>query len=133
LSEYSGVITKFIDRIRQELPLIIYGDGSQTRDFVYVNDIVNAIMLALENENAPGNIFNVGTGRAVSLQELADTMLSLAGVDLKIVNADPRIGDIRHSYADITKASHLLGYKPEFSLKEGLEALLRENNILAKL
>ena len=133
LSEYSGVITKFIDRIKQKLPIVIYGDGSQTRDFVYVNDIVNAIMLALENENAPGNIFNVGTGRAVSLQELADTMLSLAGVDLKIVNADPRIGDIRHSYADITKASHLLGYKPEFSLKEGLEALLRENNILAKL
>ena len=68
LSEYSGVITKFIDRIKQKLPLIIYGDGSQTRDFVYVNDIVNAIMLALENKKAPGHIFNVGTGRAVPLQ-----------------------------------------------------------------
>ena len=132
LSEYSGVITKFIDRIKQKLPLIIYGDGSQTRDFVYVNDIVNAIMLALENKKAPGNIFNIGTGMAVPLKALANTMLSLTGADLKIVNADPRLGDIKHSYADITKASQLLGYKPEFSLKEGLEALLRENNILAK-
>jgi UDP-glucose 4-epimerase len=132
LSEYSGVITKFIDRIKQKLPLIIYGDGSQTRDFVYVKDIVNAIMLALENKKAPGNIFNVGTGRAVPLQELADTMLSLTGADLKIVKAAPRLGDIKDSYANITKASQLLGYKPKFSLKEGLEALLRENNILAQ-
>jgi UDP-glucose 4-epimerase len=132
LSEYSGVITKFIDRIKQKLPLIIYGDGSQTRDFVYVNDIVNAIVLSLENKKAPGNIFNVGTGRAIALQELANTMLSLTGEDLKIVNAEPRLGDIKHSYADITKANQLLGYKPKFSLKEGLEALLRENNILAK-
>jgi UDP-glucose 4-epimerase len=132
LSEYSGVITKFIDRIKQKLPLIVYGDGSQTRDFVYVNDIVNAIVLALENKKAPGNIFNVGTGKEVPLQELAKTMLSLTGAMLQIVNVDPRIGDIKHSYADITKASQLLGYKPEFSLKEGLEALLCENNILAK-
>jgi len=132
LSEYSGVITKFIDRIKQKLSLIIYGDGSQTRDFVYVNDIVNSIMLALENKKAPGNIFNVGTGRAVPLQELAETMLSLTSADLMIVNADHRLGDIKHSYADITKASQLLGYAPEFSLKEGLEALLRENNILAE-
>ena len=132
LSEYSGVITKFIDRIKQKLPLIIYGDGSQTRDFVYVNDIVKAIVLALENKKAPGHIFNVGTGRAVPLQELANTMLCLTGADLKIINADDRIGDIKHSYADITKASQLLGYKPDFSLNQGLEVLLRENNILAK-
>ena len=132
LSEYSGVITKFIDRITQRLPLIIYGDGSQTRDFVYVNDIVNAIVLALENKEAPGNVFNVGTGTAVSLQELANTMLSLTEVDLKIINADHRIGDIKNSYANINKANQLLGYKPEFSLKEGLKALLHENNILVK-
>ena len=127
LNDYSGVITKFIDRIKQRLPLVIYGDGSQTRDFVYVEDTVNAIILALENRKVDGEVFNIGFGKATSIQELAQTMLSLAGLDLEILKAPPRLGDIKHSYADISKANKLLGYKPQFSLKEGLKDLLGEN------
>ena len=124
LSEYSGVITKFIDRIKQGLPLIIYGDGSQTRDFVYVRDVVEAVLLALGNRKAEGEVFNVGTGRATSIQELAETMLSLTGAKLGIVKAPARQGDIKESYADISKANRLLAYKPKFLLKDGLKDLL---------
>ncbi len=131
LNDYSGVITKFMDRIKQRRPLIIYGDGSQTRDFVYVQDIVNAIVLALENENVNGEVFNIGTGKAVTIAELAKTMLSLTGTGLEIVNAPARSGDIRQSYANISKASRLLGYKPQFTLKEGLKELLSQSALLS--
>ena len=130
LNDYSGVITKFIDRIKQKKPLTIYGDGSQTRDFVYVQDIVSAIMLALENDNVNGEIFNIGFGKKTTIQELAQTILSSTGADLKILNLPIRQGDILHSYANISKAKKHLGYTPRFTLKEGLEALLIENSLL---
>lgn len=130
LNDYSGVITKFMDRIKQRLPLVIYGDGMQTRDFVYVKDVVNAIVLALGDEKASGEVFNIGTGRAISIQELAETMTSSAGINLGITKSCGRAGDIKHSYADISKAHKLLGYEPEFSLATGLKALLNANNLL---
>ena len=130
LNDYSGVITKFMDKIKQKAPLIIYGDGSQTRDFVYVKDIVNAIVLGLENEKAEGEIFNVGSGKPTTIQELAQTMLSLAGVNLEIQNVPPRLGDIKQSYGNINKANKQLGYKPLFTLKEGLQELLSQNCLL---
>jgi UDP-glucose 4-epimerase len=124
LNDYSGVIAKFKDRIKQRLPLIVYGDGSQTRDFVYVQDVVNAIMLALENQAVNGEIFNIGTGKATSIKELSQTMLSLTRVDLNVLNAPARSGEILHSYADVSKANKLLKYKPQFTLKDGLKKLL---------
>jgi len=130
LNDYSGVITKFIDRIKQKKPLTIYGDGSQTRDFVYVKDIVSAILLALENDNVNGEIFNIGFGKKTTIQELAQTILTLTGSDLEILNLAIRQGDILHSYANISKAMKHLGYKPKFTLKEGLEALLIKNCLL---
>jgi UDP-glucose 4-epimerase len=130
LNDYSGVITKFKDRIEQRLPLLIYGDGLQTRDFVYIRDIVNAIILALENQAANGEIFNIGTGRATSIKELSRTMLSLAGVDLNVINDPDRLGEIVHSYADVSKANRLLKYKPKFTLTDGLKELLHEDTLL---
>jgi UDP-glucose 4-epimerase len=130
LNDYSGVITRFIDRIKQGLPLTIYGDGSQTRDFVHVSDIVEAIQCCLENENAEGQIFNIGSGKATSIDELAKTLLSLAGSKLEIIHEAPRQGDIKHSYANASKASKLLDYKPEMTLHDGLREILADAEAL---
>ena len=127
VNDYSGVITKFIERCREGLPLVVYGDGTQTRDFVNVSNVVDAILLAMEKNGAEGEIFNVGFGRAVSVQELAETVLETAGVDLEIRHDKPRLGDIKHSYADVSKAEKLLGYRPTVSLKAGLLKLLSED------
>ncbi len=126
LNEYSGVITKFIDRIKQKLPLTIYGDGLQTRDFVYVKDVVNAIVIALENKTISKEVFNVGTGKAVTIDELAKTMLLLTNAKIEIIKEPPRQGDIKQSYANINKAK-TLGFEPKFTLKKGLKELLNQN------
>ena len=130
LNDYSGVIVKFIEKINQELPLTIFGDGQQTRDFVFVQDIADALLLASQNDDVNGKIFNIGTGKATTIKSLAETLLQLTNSKVKLQFVPERSGDIKHSYANISKASELLGYKPEFSLAEGLKALLDENALL---
>lgn len=129
MNDYSGVITRFIDRCRQKLPLTIYGDGSQTRDFVNVKDVAEAILASTKSSTAEGEIFNIGSGKPTTINELAETVLELTGVDSKIHYEKLRAGDIKDSYADITKARKLLGYEPKVSLKDGLQALLTENMV----
>jgi UDP-glucose 4-epimerase len=124
-NQYSGVITQFRQRIRKKLPPIIFGDGTQTRDFIHVSDVTEAISKALEAPRAEGEIFNIGSGTATEIVELAKLMLSLAGLDLSIEYDAPRPGDIKNSYADITKAEKLLNFKPKVSLSTGLEILLK--------
>jgi len=126
LSEYSGVITKFFDRARKGLPLLIYGDGLQTRDFVNVHDVVTALLSCMENSKAEGEVFNIGTGKPVTINELARTVLELFGLDLEVRHERARKGEILQSYADIAKARKLLGYKPTVSLADGLRGLLGE-------
>ena len=126
MNDYSGVITRFIEFSKQGVPLVIYGDGSQTRDFVNVNDIVEAVLVSMKHNAAEGEIFNIGSGKPTSIDELAKTVLELAGVDLEIRYEKSRAGDIKDSYADISKAKKLLGYEPKVSLKAGLQALLEE-------
>ncbi len=132
MNEYSGVITRFIDRSKQGLPLTIYGDGSQTRDFVSVHDIVSAIILALNCREATGQIFTIGSGRKTSIEELAKTILELAGVDLEIRHENYRAGDIKDSYGDISKAKRLLGFEPRVSLHDGLRALIKEEHLASQ-
>ncbi len=114
---YAGVIYKFLERIREEKPLRIEGDGRQTRDFVYVGDVARAVVLALESD-ATG-VYNVGTGREISILDLARLLFDLTGRDTGLEFAPARPGDIRRSRADISKIREL-GWEPSLSLEEGL-------------
>lgn len=122
---YSGVITRFIDSCRRRAPLVIYGNGGQTRDFVHIQDAVDAVLIAMENEYAEGNVFNIGSGVAISIFDLADMIMEIAGVDLEVLYEEARPGDIRHSYASISKAESFLAYRPQIPLEYGLRTLLR--------
>jgi UDP-glucose 4-epimerase len=127
VNDYSGVITRFVDQTKQKSPLVVYGDGSQTRDFVHVSDVVEAVLCSLESEDAEGEVFNIGSGKPTTILELAQAILELTGVNSEILHGEPRLGDIKHSYADVSKAEKLLGYKPKLSLRQGLHTLLAEN------
>jgi UDP-glucose 4-epimerase len=129
VNDYSGVITRFVDRTKQRLPLVIYGDGSQTRDFVHVCDVVEAVLRSLDSKDAEGEVFNIGSGKPTSVLELAKTVIELTGLNLEILYDKPRLGDIKHSYAGISKAENLLGYRPRLSLRKGLRTLLAENEL----
>jgi len=123
---YSGVITQFINRLRQGKPPIIYGDGKQTRDFVYVEDVVEASMRALNSQNCVGEVINVGTGKPTAVNELANVLMELfkeAGT--KPEYGPPRAGDIQDSYADISKAERMLSYTPRIGLEKGIKRLLQ--------
>jgi len=124
LNDYSGVITKFINNIKGGQPLIIYGDGSQTRDFVNVSDVVDAIAASMNSSKATGEIIHVGTGKQTSINELARTISKLANAQVGIEYKEARVGEIKHSYADIAKASRLLGYQPRVLLEKGLAILM---------
>ena len=123
-SPYSGVITKFVQRAKKREALVIEGDGSQTRDFVHVSDVVRMIDMAFKKSASIGGTFNCGTGIGHSISELAEQIISLSGGDIPVEHAPPRIGDIRHSRADISLAERLLGYFPKKDLSEGLKELL---------
>ncbi len=122
--EYAGVIVRFMKRLAEGLPPEIYGDGKQTRDFVHVSDVARANVLALESGIDLG-VYNVGTGKAVSILELAELMMDIAGVKTEPVFGPPKLGDIRYSVADIGRAMRDLGYEPKVDLREGLIDLLK--------
>jgi nucleoside-diphosphate-sugar epimerase len=123
---YSGVITIFMNQLLQDKQPIIFGDGKQTRDFVYVDDVVQANMKALTARKATGEVVNVATGTASSINELLSNLQEIMEkTGLKPVRKPFRKGDIRHSCASIEKAKELLGYRPIFSLRKGLIELVR--------
>ncbi len=122
--EHIGVIAKFAERLSKGLPLIIYGDGNQTRDFISVHDIVRAIILAGESETS--GTFNVGTGKAVSLNELAQLMTSIFGVNLKPIYREARRGDILHSCADMTNTKEHLHFEAKEDLDSGITTIFKE-------
>jgi len=121
-SQYAAVIPIFISRALEGKPPIIFGNGEQTRDFVFVRDAVAAAILAVESD-ATG-VFNVATGNAVSINEVAELIIKIAGKDLEPIHQESRTGDIRHSLADISKAK-AFGYTPRYSLEEGLNETVR--------
>jgi UDP-glucose 4-epimerase len=124
---YAGVVEEFRRRIKAGKPLVIYGDGLQTRDFIHVSDVVEAIVKAVEVEEARG-VYNIGSGRAVTVRELAELMARIAGRTVEVKHVEPRPGDIRMSQADIAKAERELKFKPRIELEEGLRKLLEEDN-----
>jgi nucleoside-diphosphate-sugar epimerase len=124
---YSGVISIFINHLLENKPPIIYGDGEQTRDFVNVKDVVEANMLALSKRNVAGEVFNISTNEATTINTLARSLQKLMGkTNLEPVYAEPRVGDIRNSYADISKAKKNLKYTPKVQLEMGLNELIKE-------
>jgi len=121
-SPYSGVISRFASDALQGNPLTIFGDGTQTRDFVYVADVVNANIRAMESD-AQG-VFNVGTGRETDLLTLGEMIQSCTGNSPAVTFEPAREGDIHRSCADIAKAESAFGFVPEYSLQKGLEETL---------
>jgi len=129
-SDYSGVITQFMSRLAKDLPLVVFGDGEQTRDFVHVQDVAEANMLALKNGGIAGETFNIGTGVATTVNQLANMLLEVTNkTHLKIMHSKPRKGDIKHSVADISKARRKLHFNPKMSLKDGLEEFTKSYGI----
>lgn len=122
---YGGVISIFLDRLLRNMPPVIYGDGKQTRDFVYVKDVVEANMLALRRNDAVGETFNIGTGKRITVNKVAQLLKRMTSKEnLENVYSDSRLGDVRHGYADISKAKRILNYGPKFSMERGLEELV---------
>jgi UDP-glucose 4-epimerase len=122
-SPYAAVIPRFLTAAARGEPLIIFGDGGQTRDFVHVGDAVSALVLAAENPGT-GGVFNIGTGRSVSIRELARTVVAVTGSQSPIVHAAARAGEVRHSRADLTRARRDLGFEPAISLEQGLASMV---------
>lgn len=122
-SDYSGVISVFLEQARAGRPITVHGDGSQTRDFVHVDDVVRANLLAMETDHV-GEAYNVGTGRSISIEELANAVREATDSDSEIVHTEPREGDIERSRADIGKARSMLGYEPTTALEDGLATLV---------
>ena len=123
---YTGVMAIFSSRLLNHQSPVIYEDGRQSRDFIHVRDIVHGLLLAMDRPEADNQVFNLGTGRPTSVAQVAE-MLSqrLTGGAVKPdLRHQYRAGDIRHCYADVTKARRLLGFQPRFSLEDGLEDLL---------
>jgi len=118
-SPYSGVISKFIANTLNRRPLTIFGDGTQTRDFVYVKDVVQANLRAME-KGKPG-VYNIALGKKINLLELADTIMEIAGITVPVTFAPPAAGDIKDSLADISRAREILGYAPGYTVRAGLE------------
>lgn len=119
-SLYSAVIPLFCAAAKEGKPATIYGTGRQTRDFTYVKNNVEANLLAAKTPGISGEVINIACGRTVDLIELHSAINRIMGKDLPPVMAPPRVGDVMHSSADITKAKKLLGYEPKFSFEEGL-------------
>ncbi len=119
-NQYAGVISIFINRALRNEPLVIFGDGKQTRDFIYVKDVVRANILAAESRRAEGRVFNVARGERTTILELAMKIIEITGANTSIIFDKPRPGDIKHSQADIEEIKRL-GFKPEWSIEEGLK------------
>ena len=124
-SPYSGVISIMLDKFNHHEKFTFFGDGTQTRDFVYIADVIQAIDLVLTHDEATGEVYNVGTGQPTSLKEIFDVFSDLSKIDLEFEHQDARKGDIKYSYAEIDKLGRL-GYTPDYDIYSGLTNLYKE-------
>ena len=119
---YTGILSIFSNSLRQNHDINIFEDGTESRDFVYIEDVADATILAIENEKCAYQAFNVGTGKAVDVMTVAKYLKEFYKSESKInISGNFRLGDIRHNYADISLAQNILGYEPKFSFEEGLK------------
>lgn len=119
---YTGILSIFSTQIRNNNPIQIFEDGKETRDFVFIDDVVAATILGIEKEEANGHIFNVGTGVAIDVLEVANSLINAYDIPVPVtVTGRFRLGDIRHNYADLTKIKTRLGFEPKVYFKEGIE------------
>ena len=122
-SDYAAVIPRFINRVLENKPPVIYGDGEQTRDFTFVTDVVRANIQAMKSD--ANGVYNIASGNRISINELANVIMKLMGRNLKPIHEAPREGDIRHSLGDISSAKKTLSYEPQYSVEEGLRRTIK--------
>lgn len=123
-SPYSGVISIFMTRAFSGEPPVVYGDGEQCRDFVFVKDVVQANLLAGNLPDISGEVFNVGTGKAMTVNGLWRSIAQRAGIDIAPVSAPPRAGDIRESLSSIDRAQAILGFRPAYDFERGIASTM---------
>lgn len=123
-SEYAAVIPKFASKLLADEPLTVFGDGEQSRDFTYIDNVVNANMLALEALNPAGVVCNIGCGVRITLNQLIRLLEKISGIRPKVQHVEPHPGDVRDSLADIQSADRVLGYRPSIMIDEGLRKTL---------
>ena len=123
--EYAGVITKFLDRINEGKSPIIFGDGSQIRDFIHVSDVAKANLMAM-NSKSSNLIANIGTGNAISILELANMIINTSGLKIDPIFMEALEGDIEKSFADISQAKKHFNWKPKIELQDWLEEILKK-------
>ncbi len=123
---YTGILSIFSTRIKNENPINIFEDGRESRDFVYIEDVVDATILGLEKEEANGHTFNVGTGVAIDVLTVANTLIGKYGINVPLkISGNYRLGDIRHNYADITLAQRILGFEPKWNFNDGISEFVK--------
>jgi nucleoside-diphosphate-sugar epimerase len=131
-SEYAAVIPKMIIAAREGSPMTIFGDGEQTRDFTFVDNVVHANLLAMNAKDVAGEVFNIAVGERVSLNDLLRLVVEITGSEIDARYAPERPGDVRHSQADVGKARTGLAYEPLFTLAEGLRRTIDWHLALAE-
>ena len=120
-NSYTGVLTYFATQAVAKQPINVFEDGAESRDFVFVDDVVDATIKALDHPAAANEVFNVGTGVPISVAEVAETLVRLLGRTVPVtVTGQYRLGDIRHNYADLEKIGRLLGWSPQWSFERGI-------------
>lgn len=123
---YTGILSIFSTRIKNGNGLNIFEDGKETRDFVYIDDVVDATILGIEKEEANGHVFNIGTGVATDVLTVANTLIEKYGIKVPVtVSGNYRLGDIRHNFADITIAKEILGFNPQWSFDAGISEFVK--------
>ncbi|TCN56375.1 NAD-dependent epimerase/dehydratase family protein [Flavobacterium circumlabens] len=119
---YTGILSIFSTQIRNNNPIQIFEDGKESRDFVFIDDVVQATILGIEKEEANGHVFNVGTGVPTDVVEVANSLIEAYAINVPVtITGRFRLGDIRHNYADLTKIKERLGFEPKFTFKEGIK------------
>jgi dTDP-L-rhamnose 4-epimerase len=119
---YTGILSIFSTQIKNKNHINIFEDGRESRDFVFVDDVVDATILGIEKKEANNDIFNVGTGIPIDVITVAKSLIKNYGIDVPItISGNYRLGDIRHNYADLTKIKNKLGFEPKFSFEQGLK------------